>query len=73
MKLDSLPNIKGSTHRHKILGRGRGTGRDALGSHRVQPLVALRPDERDQGIDVDLVHSRASIARREGTCAAAFC
>jgi large subunit ribosomal protein L15 len=26
MKLDSLPNIKGSTHRHKILGRGRGTG-----------------------------------------------
>ena len=26
MKLDSLPKIKGSTHRHKILGRGRGTG-----------------------------------------------
>ena len=26
MKLDSLPNIKGSTHRHKVLGRGRGTG-----------------------------------------------
>ena len=26
MKLDSLPNIKGSPHRHKILGRGRGTG-----------------------------------------------
>ena len=26
MKLDSLPKIKGSTHRHKVLGRGRGTG-----------------------------------------------
>lgn len=26
MKLDALPKIKGSTHRHKILGRGRGTG-----------------------------------------------
>ena len=26
MKLHSLPEIKGSTHRHKILGRGRGTG-----------------------------------------------
>ena len=26
MKLHSLPKIKGSTHRHKILGRGRGTG-----------------------------------------------
>ena len=26
MKLHSLPAIKGSTHRHKILGRGRGTG-----------------------------------------------
>ena len=26
MKLQSLPKIKGSTHRHKILGRGRGTG-----------------------------------------------
>jgi large subunit ribosomal protein L15 len=26
MKLHSLPEIKGSTHRHKVLGRGRGTG-----------------------------------------------
>ena len=26
MKLHSLPAIKGSTHRHKVLGRGRGTG-----------------------------------------------
>jgi large subunit ribosomal protein L15 len=26
MKLHALPEIKGSTHRHKILGRGRGTG-----------------------------------------------
>lgn len=26
MKLHALPNIKGSTHRHKVLGRGRGTG-----------------------------------------------
>ena len=26
MKLDSLPKIKGSTHRHKVLGRGRGNG-----------------------------------------------
>ena len=26
MKLNSLPAIKGSTHRHKVLGRGRGTG-----------------------------------------------
>ncbi len=26
MKLHSLPDIKGSTHRHKVLGRGRGSG-----------------------------------------------
>ena len=26
MKLDALPKIKGSTHRHKVLGRGRGSG-----------------------------------------------
>ncbi len=26
MKLHSLPAIKGSTHRHKVLGRGRGSG-----------------------------------------------
>jgi len=26
MKLNSLPAIKGSTHRHKVLGRGRGSG-----------------------------------------------
>lgn len=26
MKLHTLPEIKGSTHRHKVLGRGRGTG-----------------------------------------------
>ncbi len=26
MKLHSLPEIKGSTHRHKVLGRGRGSG-----------------------------------------------
>ena len=28
MKLNSLPAIKGSTHRHKVLGRGRGSGHD---------------------------------------------
>lgn len=26
MKMHSLPEIKGSTHRHKVLGRGRGSG-----------------------------------------------
>ncbi len=26
MKLHALPAIKGSTHRHKVLGRGRGSG-----------------------------------------------
>jgi large subunit ribosomal protein L15 len=26
MKLHNLPEIKGSTHRHKVLGRGRGSG-----------------------------------------------